>query len=122
MKTLSRFTSAVLVLLLLLAMSVSVFATGEEITSPDVDGSVTYEGKANEFIFAPGSEYSDTDLFTNFKGVMPGDVLTEKIPVKNAKPTGVKIKIYMRALGAQEGTDDFLNQMTLTVKSGMLQN
>ncbi len=32
MKTLSRFTSAVLVLILVLAMSVSVFATDEEIT------------------------------------------------------------------------------------------
>ena len=111
-----KLASLLLVLVMVLAMSVTAFAT--EATDPvDVDGSVTYEGKANKFIFAPGSEYSDTDLFTNFKGVMPGDVLTEKIPVKNAKSTGVKIKIYMRALGAQEGTDDFLNQMTLTVKN-----
>ena len=90
-------------------MSVTAFAT-------EVDGSVTYEGNANKFIFEPGSEYSPTDLFTNFKGVMPGDVLTEQITVTNAKSTGMKIKIYMRALGAQEGTDKFLEQMTLTVK------
>ena len=110
MKMMNRVSSLLLVLVLVLAMSVNVFAT-------DVDGSVTYEGKANEFIFAPGSEYSDTDLFTNFKGVMPGDVLTEKIPVKNAKSTGMKVKIYMRALGAQLDTDEFLSQMTLTVKN-----
>lgn len=110
MKTLTRISAITLVLIMVLAMSVNVFAT-------DVDGSVTYEGKANEFIFAPGSEYSDTDLFTNFKGVMPGDVLTEKIPVKNAKSTGVKVKVYMRALGAQLDTDKFLSQMTLTVKN-----
>ena len=110
MKMMNRVSSLLLVLVLVLAMSVNVFAT-------DVDGSVTYEGKANEFIFAPGSEYSDTDLFTNFKGVMPGDVLTEKIPVHNAKSTGVKVKIYMRALGAQLDTDEFLSQMTLTVKN-----
>jgi len=110
MKTINRISSVLLVLVMVLAMSVNVFAT-------DVDGSVTYEGKANKFIFAPGSEYSDTDLFTNFKGVMPGDVLTEKIPVRNAKSTGVKVKIYMRALGAQLDTDEFLSQMTLTVKN-----
>ena len=112
-----KLTSLLLVLLMVLAMSVNVFAT--EVTDPepvDVDGSVTYEGKANQFIFEPGSEYSPTDLFTNFKGVMPGDSLVEHITVTNAKTTGMKIKIYMRALGAQEGTDDFLKQMTLTVK------
>ena len=112
-----KLTSLLLVLLMVLAMSVNVFAT--EVTDPepvDVDGSVTYEGKANQFIFEPGSEYSPTDLFTNFKGVMPGDSLVEHITVNNAKSTGMKIKIYMRALGAQENTDEVLKQMTLTVK------
>ena len=120
MKNMKRLSSILLVLLMVLAMSVNVFAT--EATDPtetepvDVDGSVTYEGKANQFIFEPGSEYSPTDLFTNFKGVMPGDSLVEHITVTNAKSTGMKVKIYMRALGAQENTDEFLKQMTLTVK------
>ena len=109
MKMMNRISCILLVLVMVLAMSVNAFAT-------DVDGSVTYEGKAKEFIFAPGSQYSPTELFTNFKGVMPGDTLTEQIVVKNAKSTGVKVKIYMRSLGAQLDTDEFLSQMTLTVK------
>lgn len=104
-----KFSIFLLVLVMVLSMSVTAFAT-------EVDSSVTYEGKANQFIFAPGSDYSPTDLFTNFKGVMPGDQLTEQILVKNEKSTGMKVKIYMRALGAQEETDKFLSQMTLTVK------
>ena len=45
------------------------------------DGKVTYNGNAGNFLFEPGSEHSLSDLFSNFKGVMPGDSLTQKITV-----------------------------------------
>lgn len=106
MKITRSICMLLLCLLLMMNMGLTAFAAG----------TVTYDGDANKFIFAPGSDYSPTDLFSDFKNVMPGDTLTEQIFIKNDTSHGVKIKVYMRSLGAQENTDDFLSQMKLTVK------
>lgn len=75
--------------------------------------SVTYEGGAEKFVFLPGSEYSDSDLFENFKGVMPGDVLTQRITVKNAADS--QIRLYMRAEPVEEIHREFLSRLNLQV-------
>ena len=106
MKRFAKFCTLLMVLVSVCSLTITAYASG----------SVTYDGDANKFIFAPGSDYSPTDLFPDFKNVMPGDTLTEQIEIRNDTSNGVKIKVYMRSLGAQENTDDFLSQMNLTVE------
>ena len=101
-----KIITLLITLAVLLSSTVTVFAA---------DGKVTYSGNAGNFVFEPGSEHSLTDLFPNFKGVMPGDTLTQKITVKNDADNKVKVKIYIRSLGAHEDSVEFLSRLGLMV-------
>ena len=123
-KTLKTISALALALLLLLGMGATAFA----------ESKVSYEGGAEKFVFLPGSEYTETDLFENFKGVMPGDVITQEITVQNNYTKAEKVKIYLRAVVHDEqgnplseevartedlvSMQDFLSQLTMTVKQG----
>ena len=109
----------------LLAIVIMVMAS----TTMAFASSVTYEGQAEKFVFTPGTKYSLTDLFTNYKGVMPGDQLTQQITVKNDVSDKVDVEIFIKSLGASdlqspedgiaevsaEKSQDFLEELTLTV-------
>ena len=95
-KSFKAITSLVLMLLVVMSMSVTAFAA-----SP----SITFEGFSKGFDFQPGSEYTETDLFNNFKNVMPGDTVTETITFTNSATDCDFVNLYMRA-EAHDETDN----------------
>ena len=107
MKFIRKLISCLLMLMLLVSVVPEVQAAS---------GNVTYGGRSKKFIFEPGTRYSPTDLFPNFKDVMPGDSISQRIYVKNKASNKAKIRIYIRAKGAHEDSEEFLSQMNLTVE------
>ena len=90
-----------LVLMLLMVMSLASTALA---ASP----SITFNGFTSGFDFQPGSEYTETDLFGNFKNVMPGDTVTETITFTNSATDCDFVNLYMRA-EAHDETDNPLS-------------
>lgn len=101
---------------LILFLSVCALLLSSIMTVFAEDSNVTYSGNAGKFIFAPGSSDSPTDLFPNFKDVMPGDSIAQSITVKNDASNKVKVKIYMRSLGAHADSAEFLSKLRLRVE------
>lgn len=81
--------SLLLTLAVVLSLSISAFAA---------DSTISFNGKDEGFKFAPGSEYTTTDLFDSFKNVMPGDKLTETITFTNNAKDCQYIRLYMQAV------------------------
>lgn len=92
LKTISCLT---LVLVLLMSLTIPAFAVS----------SITFQGFSDGFVFEPGSEYTRTDLFGNFKDVMPGDVLTEEITFTNAAKDCDFVQLYIRAVPHEDAAD-----------------
>jgi len=95
---------------ILLSCAMPVFA--EDV---DEDGDIIYTDGIDKFVFITDSHYSNSDQFQNFKTVMPGDTIEQRILLRNDISYERKIKVYMRALGANEGSEAFLSQLNLTI-------
>lgn len=90
MKRFLRHTAALL-LALVLAASIGLAA----VAAPPV---ITFLGKEKGFSVRSDSEYTTTDLFERFKGLMPGDVRTQVITLQNNAADCDHIRVYLRAV------------------------
>lgn len=90
---------------LLLAICLSAPATAA--------AAVQYKGGADQFVETDG-----TDLFDNFKEVLPGDTLTQVIRLKNLEGSGHVIALYLRAESPDAAGRQFLSRLGLTVRQG----
>lgn len=109
MKKLGKTISA---LALALVMFLSVTGTAQ------ASSGLTFNGEGNAFTFTSGSpdqEYP-TDLFSNFKDVMPGDTRTEQITIRNNAASRADVRFHLLSFGASgQESQEFLEKLTLTV-------
>ena len=89
----NRLLSLGLVLIAVAVLTIPVLAA---------DAVVRRDGTSGLVIETIGSGYTDTDLFGNFKNVMPGDELTENITIKNNVSGFDYVKLYIRAVPHDE--------------------
>ncbi|MGN0664614.1 MAG: Cna B-type domain-containing protein [Negativibacillus sp.] len=123
-KTLKQISVLLLALVMVLSMAVPALAA-------DGTSRVTYKD-GFEFTVDDGTQMTDTDLFSSFKDVMPGDTLEQEITIINSCTSCDYVKVYLQAIPhdaenkpVAEGLENvdleemakFLNQMTLIVEN-----
>lgn len=91
-----RLLTFFLAVMLLLCCTAAAFAA---------DSVVTWQGQEKGFGFAPGSEYTATDLFGSFRDIMPGDKRTQTITLKNVATDSDYVRFFLRAV--PHGSDNF---------------
>lgn len=120
--------SLVLMLLVVTSLTVTAFAQ-----STQSGADIVYKGK-NKLIISPKSgHHTSSDLFGNFKAVMPGDAKTETVTFRNESTTARTnyVKLYIVAVPHGETNipvdehitdvdemNDFLSNFTMTVAQG----
>lgn len=94
-----KILNLLVALALILSLSITAFAA---------DASLIFRSAWRGFDANPGSNYTSTDLFDNFKDVMPGDQMSQKVTISNQARDCDYIKLYMRAVVH----DEFGNPLT----------
>lgn len=97
-----KIISIVISIILCLSIGITAFAADDTLCS------VSYTN-ASQFIFNPDGG----DLFKNFKGVMPGDELTQDVVIANQLATRT-VTLYLRAQ-IDEKYKDFLDYIEIEV-------
>ena len=92
MKSIKRWMAVILSICIFLTFDVLIVQASQ-------DAYITFEGdKTNgKFDFGPGSEFSMNDLFTELKGLMPGDVKSQTIRVSNNASDKIELVLYVRS-------------------------
>lgn len=80
------------------------------------NSTVIYDGAARSLVFAPGSDESPTDLFDNFKALMPGDTRTQTVTLRHDAAGSGGAKLYLRSLGARPESQALLSRLQLCVR------
>ena len=121
-RTMRALFSLVMTLVLVVALAAPAFAA---------TASITYKGQKDQFVFDPS-----TDLFRNFKGVMPGYTLEQSITFTNKSTDSNYVKLYVRAVAHDTSNpltkpvkdnetipsmEDFLSQLDMEVYCGKKQ-
>ena len=84
--------SLLLAVMILVSLAVPAFAT----TVPS-DSTILIKSKSL-FDFNVESKYTSSDLFDEFKDIMPGDTLTEKVTIVNQSRSTDYVKVYLKAV------------------------
>ena len=108
-KSFKTMLSLLLALVMALSLSVSAFAA-------DPTADIVYKGENALLITPKTTEFTTTDLFGSFKGVMPGAKLEETITFKNESTSrNSYVKLYIQALAHDEEKNPPVAETTETV-------
>ena len=129
-KTCKAIFSLALALVLVMSLTVTAFA------QPTAAADIVYRGKDRLLITPKAGGHTSTDLFGSFKGVMPGDMLTETVTIRNESTTANTdyVKLYIVAvlhgqanapvdthITDTDAMNAFLSNFTMTVAQGTKQ-
>lgn len=83
---------------LLLVLCLSVVMLSVSAFAAEGASTLTIKDLHGDFQVSPGSQESQSDLFSSFKGVMPGDVCVETIEIRNETGEKKPLRLYLTSV------------------------
>ncbi len=103
---------------LLLVLSLSVEMAGVVLAAEGASV-LTVKDLQGDFQVTPGSEQSQSDLFSSFKGVMPGDVCTETIEIRNRTAEHKPLRLFLTSVSPnpeqKESVAELLSMLNIRI-------